>query len=227
MAADFELVYDEEELANKSDMRGKKRSARVEDIIEAYETALQQGAPAVKIPVSDDKERRNSHTFRYRLNAAAEALGIDAKASVNEDEGFALVTFDGKTRHKHLPRDVAKTVFELHVRLAEGKEQPMGEMIDASRYRGLDEEEMRRVREAGENAFWTSPGRPPELSRAALLKTTYQDYQRHRHGLGEWVSIKEREIGGVLDLLKRNESMTTGEALEALRAGSGNAGNVD
>ena len=41
------------------------------------------------------------------------------------------------------------------------------------------------------------------------------------------VSIKEREIGGVLDLLKRNESMTTGEALEALRAGSGNAGNVD
>ena len=107
MAADFELVHDEEELINKSDMRGKKRSARVEDIIEAYETALQQGAPAVKIPMSDDKERKNSHTFRYRLNAAAEALGIDAKASVNEDEEFALVTFDGKTRHKRPSRDMA------------------------------------------------------------------------------------------------------------------------
>ena len=59
MAADFELVHDEEELINKSDMRGKKRSARVEDIIEAYETALQQGAPAVKIPMSDDKELKN------------------------------------------------------------------------------------------------------------------------------------------------------------------------
>ena len=86
---------------------------------------------------------------------------------------------------------------------------------------------MKRVREAGENAFWTSSERPSELSREALLKTTYQDYQRHRHGLGEWVSIKEREIGDVLDLLKRNESMTTGEALGVLRADTGNTGNVD
>ena len=53
--------------------------------------------------------------FRYRLNAAAEALGIDAKASVNEDEEFALVTFDGKTRHKRPSRDMAKTEFELQM----------------------------------------------------------------------------------------------------------------
>lgn len=29
MAADFQLVFDEEELANKSGMRGKKRSTQV------------------------------------------------------------------------------------------------------------------------------------------------------------------------------------------------------
>ena len=39
-----------------------------------------------------DKERENWHTFRYRLNAAAEALGIDVKVSIRQDEALALVT---------------------------------------------------------------------------------------------------------------------------------------
>lgn len=91
-AADFELVFDKEECVNKGDGRGKKRSERVLKIIEAYQIAMKQGAEAVKIPMADDKERENWHTFRYRLNAAAEALGIDVKVSIRQDEALALVT---------------------------------------------------------------------------------------------------------------------------------------
>lgn len=96
MAADFELVYDKEECPNKGDMRGKKRIARVEEIVEAYEIAQKKGAEAVKIPMKDDKERENWHTFRYRLNSAAEVLGIKVKVSIRQDEELAVVTFMGK-----------------------------------------------------------------------------------------------------------------------------------
>ncbi|WP_418253051.1 hypothetical protein [Gordonibacter urolithinfaciens] len=93
MDADFEPVFDEEELANKSDMRGKKRSARVDEIIEEYEKALRQGAIGIKVRMADDKERGHWHTFRYRLTAAADALGIEVKVSIRKDEELALVTF--------------------------------------------------------------------------------------------------------------------------------------
>lgn len=93
MDADFEPVFNEEELANKSDMRGKKRSTRVDEIIEAYEKALQQGAIGVKVRMADEKEREHWHTFRYRLTAAADALGIEVKVSIRKDEEIALVTF--------------------------------------------------------------------------------------------------------------------------------------
>ena len=103
-AADFELVFDKEEcvytnLCDNGDNRctheatfAKLFTERVLKIIEAYQIAMKQGAEAVKIPMADDKERENWHTFRYRLNAAAEALGIDVKVSIRQDEALALVT---------------------------------------------------------------------------------------------------------------------------------------
>lgn len=93
MAADFELVFDKEGCTNKGDMRGKKRIARVEEIVEVYQIGLKKGAVSVKIPMADEKERNNWHTFRYRLNSAAEALGIKVKVSIRQDEGLAVVTF--------------------------------------------------------------------------------------------------------------------------------------
>lgn len=93
MAADFELLFDKEECANKGDMRGKKRIARVEEIVKAYQVGLKRGAEAVKIAMADDKERANWHTFRYRLNSAADALGIKVKVSIRQDEELAVVTF--------------------------------------------------------------------------------------------------------------------------------------
>ncbi len=93
MGADFEPVFDKETLVNESDMRGKKRSARVDKIIEEYEKALRQGATGIKVRMADDKEREHWHTFRYRLTAAADALGIGVKVSIRKDEEIALVTF--------------------------------------------------------------------------------------------------------------------------------------
>ena len=92
-AAEFELVFNKEDCPNKGDMRGKKRSERVSGIIEAYKIALKKGAEAVKIPMADDKEREQWHTFRYRLNAAADALGIKVKVSIRQDDNMAVVTF--------------------------------------------------------------------------------------------------------------------------------------
>lgn len=91
-AAEYELVFDKEECANKGDMRGKKRSDRVNGIIEAYKIAMKKGAEAVKIPMVDQKEHEQWHTFRYRLNAAADALGIKVKVSIRRDESLAVVT---------------------------------------------------------------------------------------------------------------------------------------
>lgn len=98
MTADFELVFNKEDCPNKGDMRGKKRSERVSGIIKAYEIALEKGAIAIKIPMVDDKERENWHTFRYRLNAAADALGIKVKVSIRQDDNMAVVTFLGKAK---------------------------------------------------------------------------------------------------------------------------------
>lgn len=98
MTADFELVFNKEDCPNKGDMRGKKRSERVSGIIEAYKIALKKGAEAVKIPMADDKEREQWHTFRYRLNAAADALGIKVKVSIRQDDNMAVVTFLGKAK---------------------------------------------------------------------------------------------------------------------------------
>lgn len=125
------------------------------------------------------------------------------------------------------PRNVERGVFELHVRLTEEREHPMGSIIDSTPFEGLGEEGAKLTREAGENAYWVNPGRPDELSREGLLRTTYQEYQMHRHGDLDRVSVKEREIVGVLDLLKRNDSMTTHEALETLRLDAGEAGGID
>lgn len=232
MTADYELVFNKEECVNKGDMRGKKRIARVEGIVKAYEKWLKSGAEGVMIAMADDKERANWHTFRYRLNSAADALGIKVKVSIRQEEELAVVTLtegkeDAIAQNQGVLDWETASEFELHVRLTESKEQPMGTMIDATRLDGLGEEGAKRAREAGENAYWVNPGRPGELSREGLLRTTYQEYQMHRHGGLDRVSIKEREIGGVLDLLKRNDSMTTGEALEALRSDAGEARGVD
>lgn len=231
MAAEYEPVLDEEEIINKSDMRGKKRCKRVEDLIEAYEDALRKGFSVIKVRMEDEKERKNWRTFRARLKAAADALGVDAKISVRQEEELAVVTFveGGEVAEQNgdaLDWETASE-FELHVRLTESKEQPMGTMIDTTRFDSLDEEGAKLTREAGENAYWVNPGRSDELSREGLLRTTYQEYQMHRHGSLDRVSVKEREIVGVLDLLKRNDSMTTREALEALRSDAGETSCVD
>ena len=93
MDADFDPVFDEEELANKSDMRGKKRSTRGDESIETYEKALRQGAIGVKVRMANEKDREHWHTFRYLPTAATDALGIEAKASIRKDEKIALVSF--------------------------------------------------------------------------------------------------------------------------------------
>lgn len=93
MAAEYELVYDKEERANKGDMRGKKRIARVEEIAEVYRKAQTKGAVAVKIPMEDEKERSNAHTFRYRLTSVADALGLKVKVSIRLEEELAMVSF--------------------------------------------------------------------------------------------------------------------------------------
>lgn len=93
MAADYELVYDKEECTNKGDMRGKKRIARVEEIVEVYREAQTKGAVAVKISMKDEKERSNAHTFRYRLTSAADVLGLKVKVSIRLEEELAMVSF--------------------------------------------------------------------------------------------------------------------------------------
>ena len=232
MGASVELVHDEAELASKGERRGKKRSARVERTIEIYEHALEEGALAVEIPMADEKEREHEHTFRSRLNSAAKALGFKAKVSVRSEEELAMVTFPEGIRQvakrgTSSLRNAERGVFELHVRLTEEREQPMGTIIDPTPFEDLAEEGAKLTREAGENAYWVNPGRPDELSREGLLRTTYQEYQMHRHGSLDRVSVKEREIVGVLDLLKHNDSMTAREALEALRSDAGEASCVD
>lgn len=93
MVAEYEFVYDKKECANEGDMRGKKRIARVEEIAEVYRNAQTKGAVAVKIPMKDEKERSNAHTFRYRLTSAADALGLKVKVSIRLEEELAMVSF--------------------------------------------------------------------------------------------------------------------------------------
>lgn len=93
MAAEYELIFDKKECVNEGDMRGKKRIARVEEIVEVYREAQTKGAVAVKIPMADERERNNPHTFRYRLKSASKALGIKVRVSVRQREQLAVVAF--------------------------------------------------------------------------------------------------------------------------------------
>lgn len=68
-----------------------------------------------------------------------------------------------------------------------------------------------------ERSYWVKPERPNELSREGLLSRTFQEYMQFTHNQRVMVSIRERELDGVLGLLKEYESMTTLQALERLR----------
>lgn len=89
----IKLLFDEEDCVNTGDGRGKTRNARVVEFEQKMREAKEAGARGLEIPADDDKESKNWHTFRYRLNAAANYAGIKAKISIDKIDKKALVTF--------------------------------------------------------------------------------------------------------------------------------------
>ena len=97
MNGGYDFVFDDEECKNKSDLRGRKRSERVDEIADIYRKAINNHAKAVKIGMADELEHEKWHTFRYRLMSAAKVVGIDVRVSISSSEECAMVTFmDGK-----------------------------------------------------------------------------------------------------------------------------------
>lgn len=95
MNGNYELVFNKDECEEKSDLRGRKRSKRVEEIADIYKSAIANKAKAVKIAMVDELEHNKWHTFRYRLISAAKIVGIDVRVSINIKDECAMVTFVG------------------------------------------------------------------------------------------------------------------------------------
>lgn len=62
------------------------------------------------------------------------------------------------------------------------------------------------------------PTRPEELTIECLSKVSFAEFKRSTHGEKWLISVKRSELPAILEILKKDESLSTKEAVDILRS---------
>lgn len=98
----------------------------------------------------------------------------------------------------------------------------MGKLIDVTPFEGMGRDEMaearKRMSESGETRILVKAGRPDVIASDAITNVSFSDWKRYKHGEVEMVSVEEREVPGIVAILRANRDMDVRQALADLRA---------
>ena len=97
----------------------------------------------------------------------------------------------------------------------------MGRLIDITQFDGMSKEERKAKAEeldrTGRTVILVKPTRPREMTAQAIVDIAFHEWKQHSHGQLELVRMEEREVPGVLAILKACPDMNVRQALSDLR----------
>ena len=97
----------------------------------------------------------------------------------------------------------------------------MGRLIDITQFDGMSEEERKAKAEeldrTGRTVILVKPTRPREMTAQAIVDIAFHEWKQHSHGQLELARMEEREVPGVLAILKACPDMDVRQALSDLR----------